>query len=83
VENLTTCPECGSTELHDTKRILDGYTEVRVTICGVCHWASDPRVGRPPADRSKNVTLQRLLRDTKAEEPPAEANGSEDSPATG
>jgi rubredoxin len=65
VDTLATCPECGSDELHQTKRILPDYTEIKVTVCGVCHWASDPRVGRPPADRSKNVTLRRLMHDAK------------------
>ncbi|MEP6759518.1 MAG: hypothetical protein ABJB55_10015 [Actinomycetota bacterium] len=63
MEQITTCPECGSAELRETKRVLDSYTEVKVMVCGVCHWASDPRVGRPPADRGKNVTLRRLISD--------------------
>ena len=69
VDRTRTCPECGSSELHESKRILDGYTEIKVVICGVCHWASDPRVGRPPADRSKNVTLRRLMQDAQTSEP--------------
>jgi hypothetical protein len=77
VDKPTRCPECGSSELHDTKRVLADYTEVKATVCGVCHWASDPRVGRPPADRGKNVTLQRLMRDAKPEEAPP-ASGSDE-----
>jgi hypothetical protein len=51
------CPECGSDELRTTTRKGD----IQVVVCGVCDWSSDPRVGRPPADRSKNFTLRRLL----------------------
>jgi hypothetical protein len=65
VESLGTCPECGSDELRKTKRVLPELSEIDVTVCDVCHWASDPRVGRPPADRSKNVTLRRLMQDAK------------------
>jgi rubredoxin len=71
VDRLRTCPECGSDELHDTTRVLDGYTEIKLKVCGVCHWASDPRVGRPPADRSKNVTLRRLMQDAKPADDPS------------
>jgi hypothetical protein len=46
--------------------VLQDLSEIDVTVCGVCHWASDPRVGRPPADRSKNVTLRRLMQDAKS-----------------
>ena len=67
MERPPTCPECGSTELRETKRHLDAYTEIPVTVCEVCHWASDPRVGRPPADRGKNVTLRRLVSDAKSD----------------
>jgi transcription elongation factor Elf1 len=83
VNRLRTCPECGSNELHATKRVLDGYTEIDVTVCGVCHWASDVRVGRPPADRSKNVTLRRLMQDAKPAErvPPASDSPSDRDPA--
>ena len=68
MEQFTTCPECGSSELHQTKRVLDLYNEIDVTVCGVCHWASDPRVGRPPADRGKNFTLRRLVSDAKSDD---------------
>jgi len=78
VQQPRTCPECGSDELHDTTRILDGYTEIKVTVCGVCHWASDTRVGRPPADRSKNVTLRRLMQDATKDQPPEDAEASGD-----
>jgi len=30
-------------------------------VCPNCDWASDPRIGRPPADRSKNFTLRRRM----------------------
>jgi hypothetical protein len=55
------CPECGSDELRTTTRKGD----LQVVVCGVCDWSSDPRVGRPPADRSKNFTLRRLLAASK------------------
>ena len=56
-----TCPECGSDEVRATSRrvIPDGMIEA--VVCMNCHWASDPRIGRPPADRSKNLTLRRLM----------------------
>ncbi len=57
------CPECGSDELRTTTRKGD----IQVVVCGVCDWSSDPRVGRPPADRSKNFTLRRLLAASKQE----------------
>jgi predicted metal-binding protein len=78
MEPLVTCPECRSTELHHTTRVLDSYTEIDVVICSVCHWASDPRVGRPPADRGKNMTLRRLISDVKA--PKDDSEPSEDNP---
>jgi len=37
------------------------YGDITAFVCGVCDWASDPRIGRPPADRSKNFTLRRLI----------------------
>ena len=55
------CPECGSDELRTTTRKGD----IEVVVCGVCDWSSDPRVGRPPADRSKNFTLRRLIAASK------------------
>jgi len=55
------CPECGSEELRTTTRKGD----LQVVVCGVCDWSSDPRVGRPPADRSKNFTLRRLIAASK------------------
>ncbi len=55
------CPECGSREIRATSRqvIPDGLIEA--FVCGNCDWASDHRIGRPAADRSKNYTLRRLL----------------------
>jgi hypothetical protein len=58
VELLERCPECSSTELRTTTR-----KEVEIQVCGVCDWSSDPSKGRPPADRSKNFTLRRLVAD--------------------
>ena len=67
MERPTTCPECGSTEIFKTKRIHDIDMEITAWACGVCHWVSDPRIGRPPADRGKNLTLRRLVADAKEE----------------
>ena len=78
MEEFTTCPECGSSELTQTTRVLDTYTEIDVTICGVCHWASDVRVGRPPADRSKNFTLRRLMSDVQRTDSTDEAPDQSD-----
>ena len=39
------------------------YGDVTAFVCGVFDWASDPRIGRPPADRSKTFTLRRLIDD--------------------
>jgi hypothetical protein len=55
------CPECGSDEVRITSRRLIPDGLVEAAVCGNCDWASDPRIGRPPADRSKNLTLRRLL----------------------
>src|SRR5207249_9137166 len=67
------CPECGSDELRTTTRKGD----IQVVVCGVCDWSSDPRVGRPPADRSKNFTLRRLLAASKqADEQKDRSSGS-------
>ena len=63
VEKPSTCPECGSDEIRETTRALGIYGDVTAYVCGVCDWASDPRIGRPPADRSKNITLRRLIED--------------------
>jgi rubredoxin len=63
VDKPATCPECGSDEIRETTRIVGIYDEVTAYVCGVCDWASDPRIGRPPADRSKNFTLRRLIDD--------------------
>jgi hypothetical protein len=58
VELLERCPECSSTELRTTTR-----KAVEIQVCGFCDWSSDPSKGRPPADRSKNFTLRRLVAD--------------------
>jgi hypothetical protein len=58
---LASCPECRSEELVETTRKTPLYGELHAVICRACHWSSDPRIGRPPADRSKNVGLRRLL----------------------
>jgi rubredoxin len=63
VDKPSTCPECGSEEIRETTRPIGIYGDVTAFVCGACDWASDPRIGRPPADRSKNVTLRRLIDD--------------------
>jgi rubredoxin len=72
------CPECGSIELRDTTRRHSTHGEIQAWVCGVCDWVSDPRIGRPPADRSKNITLRRLLAGIEpgAEEPSDDQDGA-------
>ena len=55
------CPECGSFEVRATQRrvIPDGLIDA--FVCSNCDWASDPRIGRPPADRSKNYALRQRM----------------------
>jgi hypothetical protein len=67
VDRPSTCPECGSDEIRETTRALGIYGDVTAFVRGVCDWASDPRIGRPPADRSKNFTLRRLIDDVEHE----------------
>ncbi len=67
VDTPSTCPECGSDEIRQTTRAVGIYGDVTAYVCGVCDWASDPRIGRPPADRSKNFTLRRLIDDVEHE----------------
>jgi hypothetical protein len=62
MERLERCPECSSTEL---RTVL--WKETEIQVCSVCDWSSDPSKGRPPADRSKNFTLRRLVADAKTE----------------
>jgi hypothetical protein len=61
MSTLETCPECGSDELAHTIRNHALHGEIRAVVCRACHWASDPRIGRPPAGRSKNTGLRRLM----------------------
>lgn len=67
VDAPSTCPECGSDEIRQTTRTIGIYGDVTAYVCSVCDWASDPRIGRPPADRSKNFTLRRLIDDVEHE----------------
>jgi len=67
VDKPATCPECGSGEIRETTRTIGIYGDVTAFVCGVCDWASDPRIGRPPADRSKNFTLRRLIEDRESD----------------
>ena len=73
------CPDCGSSELADSERTTSLYGKIHAVICRVCDWSADPRMGRPAADRSKNVGLRRRLGDVS--EGPAAPDGP-DSPAT-
>jgi ribosomal protein S28E/S33 len=56
------CPDCGSFELAKVARRTSLHGEINAVVCKVCDWSTDPRVGRPAADRSKNFTLRRMLR---------------------
>jgi hypothetical protein len=69
----STCPECSSNEIRETTRSIGLYGDVTAYVCGVCDWASDPRIGRPPADRSKNLTLRRLIGDRSNNEAETES----------
>jgi rubredoxin len=55
------CPDCGSDELVDTARKTSLYGEIHALMCRACDWSADPRMGRPAADRSKNLGLRRRL----------------------
>ena len=55
------CPECGCDEIHETTRWSSVHGTIDAFYCGACDWTSDFRIGRPPAARSKNVTLRRML----------------------
>jgi hypothetical protein len=55
------CPDCGSVELVDTARKTSLYGEIHALMCRACDWSADPRMGRPAADRSKNLGLRRRL----------------------
>jgi rubredoxin len=70
MEKPARCPECGSTEIRETTRPYALYGDITAFVCGACDWASDPRIGRPPADRSKNVTLRRMIADADETEQP-------------
>jgi rubredoxin len=61
MERPEVCPECGSDEIAPEVRMSSLHGRIHVVVCGACSWISDPRLGRPPADRSKNVTLRRML----------------------
>lgn len=61
MESPELCPECGCDEIHATTRTSSIHGTINAFYCGACDWTSDLRIGRPPAARSKNVTLRRLL----------------------
>jgi hypothetical protein len=61
----TLCPDCGSDEISETTRVSSVHGRIKAWICRYCHWASDPRIGPPPADRGKNFTLRRRLASAK------------------
>jgi NAD-dependent SIR2 family protein deacetylase len=64
MERPELCPECGSNEIHETTRTYSLHGTIEAFYCGACDWTSDHRIGRPPAARSKNVTLRRMLAGT-------------------
>jgi hypothetical protein len=64
MEGPELCPECGCDEIHPTTRTYPIHGTINGFYCGACDWTSDHRIGRPPAARSKNVTLRRLLAGT-------------------
>jgi hypothetical protein len=72
MERPDRCPECRSWEIRSATRRVAPEGEIQVWVCGNCDWVSDLRVGRPPADRSKNYTLRRLMEpsQTKKEDVP-------------
>ena len=61
MKHLKACPECRSPEIRQTERFIALHGLIRATVCGACDWSSDARVGRPAADRSKNVGLRRRM----------------------
>jgi hypothetical protein len=61
------CPECRSPEIAQVERFSSMHGTILTVVCRACDWSADPRIGRPPADRSKNVGLRRLLRDSEEE----------------
>ncbi|HJX08661.1 MAG TPA: hypothetical protein VJ736_11390 [Actinomycetota bacterium] len=67
MDRPSTCPECRSDEIRETTRSIGIYGDVTAFICSVCDWSSDLRIGRPPADRSKNITLRRLIDDSQTD----------------
>jgi rubredoxin len=71
------CPECGSDELRPTTRHHSLQGNVEAWVCGVCDWSSNPLIGRPAADRSKNVTLRRLLASSQPPKRDPDAKGED------
>jgi hypothetical protein len=61
VDKPLRCPDCGSDELVDTARKTSLYGEIHALMCRACDWSPDPRMGRPAADRSKNLGLRRRM----------------------
>jgi rubredoxin len=61
MDKPTRCPDCGSHELVDTTRMTSLYGEIHALMCRACDWSADPRMGRPAADRSKNLGLRRRM----------------------
>jgi hypothetical protein len=75
METPDRCPECNSAEIAPIERYSSLHQTIRTVVCQACHWSADPRIGRPPADRSKNVGLRLRLgstAQTAAEDPPEE-----------
>jgi hypothetical protein len=55
------CPDCGSGELVNSARTTSLHGEIHAVMCRACDWSADPRMGRPAADRSKNIGLRRRM----------------------
>jgi len=75
------CPECGSGPIVETTRHHSVDGDIHAYMCEWCHWISDPRIGRPPADHSKNVTLRRLMQDItggSTRDEPSEAESADE-----
>jgi hypothetical protein len=62
MDQLERCPECRSPEIHEVERFNSLHGVIRAMVCRACDWSTDLRVGRPAADRSKNLGLRRRLR---------------------
>ena len=77
VEAPKRCPDCGSDELVDTARKTSLYGEIHGLMCRVCDWSPDARLGRPAADRSKNLGLRRRMETGHERDPETQDTAAE------